>query len=77
MARGRKKQVNLTLQEQLKIVEEKITELDSKMNDLKVQRKELNKKIKEEEKEKLYNAVLQSGKTIEQIISIISEKEEN
>lgn len=30
MARGRKKQVNLTLQEQLKIVEEKITELDSK-----------------------------------------------
>lgn len=47
------------------------------MNDLKVQRKELNKKIKEEEKEKLYNAVLQSGKTIEQIISIISEKEEN
>lgn len=61
----------------MKIVEEKITELDSKMNDLKVQRKELNKKIKEEEKEKLYNAVLQSGKTIEQIISIISEKEEN
>lgn len=76
MARGRKKQENLTLEEQLNNVENQISETEMHLKELKDKRKELNEKIKEEQKERLYKAVLQSGKTIEEIIEQISEKEE-
>ena len=36
---------------------------------LKTKKKELEAKIKEEQKEKLYKAVLQSGKTVDEIIA--------
>lgn len=69
MARGRKKQENLTLEEQLKNLEKEITEAEQKLKDLREKRKVLNEKIKEEQKEKLYKAVLQSGKSIDEIIA--------
>lgn len=76
MARGRKKQENLTLEEQLENLEKEITEAEEKLKILREKRKVLNEKIKEEQKEKLYKAVLQSGKSFEEIIEAISGKEE-
>lgn len=76
MARGRKKRENITLEEQLKIVEEQMAILEEQIKDLKEKKKEISQKIKEEEKEKLYNAVVQSGKTIEEVLAVISVKEE-
>ena len=58
MARGRKKQVNLTLEEQLIAVKQK--------------RKEIDKLIKEEKKEALFKAVEESGKSIDDILSALS-----
>lgn len=69
MPRGRKKQETLTLEEQLQNLENQIAEADMNLKSLKVKKKELEAKIKEEQKEKLYKAVLQSGKSIDEIIA--------
>lgn len=76
MARTRRKQVNLTLEEQLQNLENKITEAEMNLKDLKAKKKDLEAKIKEEQKEKLYKAVLQSGKTVEEIIARLYGEEE-
>ena len=76
MARTRRKQVNLTLEEQLQNLENKITEAEMNLKDLKAKKKDLEAKIKEEQKEKLYKAVLQSGKPIEEIIAKLYGEEE-
>lgn len=47
MARGRKKQENLTLEEQLEAVTKEITECEEHVKELKNKRKELNKQIEE------------------------------
>lgn len=69
MARGRKKQQNLTLEEQLEKLENQISEAEMNLKGLREKKKELEAKIKEEQKEKLYKAVVKSGKTIDEIIS--------
>lgn len=69
MPRGRKKQETLTLEEQLQNLESQIAEADINLKSLKTKKKELEAKIKEEQKEKLYKAVLQSGKTVDEIIA--------
>lgn len=76
MARTRRKQVNLTLEEQLQNLENKITEAEMNLKDLKAKKKDLEAKIKEEQKEKLYKAVLQSGKSVEEIIARLYGEEE-
>lgn len=76
MARGRKKQENFTLEEQMNNLLKQIEEAELNLKNLRTKRKELESKIKEEQKEKLYKAVLDSGKSIEEIIESISEKEE-
>lgn len=75
MARGRKKQENLTLEEQLEYLEKQITEAEMNLKALKEKRKDINEKIIDEQKEKLYKAVLQSGKSIDEIIAGISANE--
>ena len=52
MARGRKKQDNLTLQEQLENVAKEIVKAEEHLKSLKEKRKQLNKKIEDEKKEK-------------------------
>ena len=69
MPRGRKKQETLTLEEQLQNLENQIAEADMNLKSLKAKKKELEAKIKEEQKEKLYKVVLQSGKSIDEIIA--------
>lgn len=69
MARGRRKQENLTLEEQLEKLENQISEAEINLKDLKAKKKDLEAKIKEEQKEKLYKAVLQSGKSVDEIIA--------
>ena len=69
MPRGRKKQETLTLEEQLQNLENQIAEADMNLKSLKAKKKELDAKIKEEQKEKLYKAVLQSGESIDEIIA--------
>lgn len=72
MARGRKKQVNISLEEQLEAVNDEITTYEEKIKALKQKRKEIDKLIKEEKKEALYKAVEESGKSIEDILSALS-----
>lgn len=75
MARGRKKQVNLTLEEQLEAVNSEIAACEEQIKELKQKRKEIDKQIKEEKKEALYQAVVESGKSIEDILSNLSGNE--
>ena len=73
MARGRKKQVNLTLEDQLEAVNNEIAACEEQIKELKRKRKEIDKQIKEEKKEALFKAVEESGKSIDDILSALSE----
>ena len=73
MARGRKKQVNLILEEQLEAVNNEIAACEEQIKELKRKRKEIDKQIKEEKKEALFKAVEESGKSIDDILSALSE----
>ena len=73
MARGRKKHVNLTLEEQLEAVNNEIAACEEQIKELKRKRKEIDKQIKEEKKEALFKAVEESGKSIDDILSALSE----
>ncbi len=79
MARGRKKQVDLTLEEQLEAVNKQIQEYENDLKDLKRKKKELSNQIEDDKKEKMYRAVVESGKTIEEVLAVLDEgkKEEN
>lgn len=77
MARGRKKQEKITIAEQLKLVETQISSLEEQLKDMRTKKKELLQKIKEEEKEKLYNAVVKSGKSIDEVITELYGEEKN
>lgn len=76
MARGRKKQETLTLEEQLAAVEKEITEYEGKLKALEEKKKALNNQIEEAQKEKIYRAVMESGRSIEEILAAISDKKE-
>lgn len=76
MARGRKKQETLTLEEQLAAVEKEITEYEGKLKALEEKKKALNNQIEEAQKEKIYRAVMASGRSIEEILAAISDKKE-
>lgn len=76
MARGRRKQEKISLAEQLNSVEAQIAALEEELKGVRTKKKELIQKIKEEEKEKLYNAVVQSGKSIDEVITELYQQEE-
>lgn len=76
MARGRKKQETLTLEEQLAAVEKEITEYEGKLKALKEKKKALNNQIEEAQKEKIYRAVVESGRSIDEILAVLSDKKE-
>lgn len=76
MARGRRKQETLTLEEQLAAVEKEITEYEGKLKALEEKKKALNNQIEEAQKEKIYRAVMESGRSIEEILAAISDKKE-
>lgn len=74
MAGRRKKQINLTLEEQLEAVEKDIAECKEHMKVLKEKKKELNSQIEEAQKERLYKAVAESGRSIEEILEMLSKE---
>lgn len=74
MARGRKKAENITLEEQLEAVVKQIEETKANLKNLRQKRKEIEVKIKDEKKEKLYKAVVAFGKSIDEILAVISEE---
>ncbi len=76
MPRGRKKQENLTLEEQLAAVAKEIAECEEHLKELKSRRKELNNQIEDKQKDELYRAVMNSGKTIEDILAALHENSE-
>lgn len=73
MPRGRKKAVALTLEEQLANVQVEIDNHTEVLKSLKTQKKEIQDKIADKEKDEVYRAFLRSGKSLEDIISILSE----
>ncbi|MCI8292832.1 MAG: flagellar export protein FliJ [Hespellia sp.] len=70
---ARKKKETLTLTEQLKAVEKDIAEHKDKIKGLEQKKKEIAKKITEEEKDALYNAVVNSGMAVQECMEMINE----
>lgn len=71
MTRGRKKQENVSLEERLADVTAQIERTEDTLKDLRRQRKEIEKLLEEQKKEQLYKAVVDSGKTIEEILEVL------
>lgn len=76
MAGRRKKQESFTLEQQLENINKEIAEREEELKNLREKRKEITIKIEEEKKEALYKAVIASGKTIEEVLAAISDKQE-
>lgn len=70
-----KKPSNLTLEEQLANVQAEIDGLMESVKELKARKKELLEKIAKKEKEEVYNAYLQSGKSLDDVIALLSNSE--
>ena len=75
MPRGRKKQNVLTL-EQLVTVNERIQEVENELKQFRSQRKEIQTKIEEQEKETLFRAVVASGRTVEDVLAILEAQDQ-
>ncbi len=75
MPRGRKKTENITLEEQIALVEKEIEAAEISLKNLRQKRKDLKIKIEEQQKDELYRLVQNSGKSLEEVIAML--KEEN
>lgn len=76
-ARGRKKKY-VSLEEELTALEVEVLECEEKIKELTNRKRELKQLIEQKQMEALYKAAVESGKSIEETISLISgNKEEN
>ena len=71
MARGRKKETR-TLDEQLQAVIGEIATYEEKLKELRRKKKEIEQKITEDKKEALYRAVMESGKSLDEVLAGLS-----
>lgn len=71
MARGRKKETR-TLDEQLQVVIGEIATYEEKLKELRRRKKEIEQKITEDKKEALYRAVMESGKSLDEVLAGLS-----
>nr|WP_302141161.1 flagellar export protein FliJ [uncultured Schaedlerella sp.] len=76
MAGRRKKQENMTREEQLEIIENEIAEYKENLKALKEKRKEILSRIEDVQKDRLYKAAMESGLSIEEILEMLSQKED-
>lgn len=76
MPRGRKKAENITVEEQLALVEKKIEALGDDLKALRLQKKDLQVKIEEKRKDEVYRAVVSSGKSLEEVLEILKNNSE-
>lgn len=70
MARGRKKAASP--EEQLQQIIEEISTKENELKELKVQKKELEEKIKNQKLEDLYSIIKESGKSLDEIKELIN-----
>lgn len=77
-ARGRKKK-NVSLEEELIALKEEVNECEERIKELTSRKKELKQLIEKKQMEALYKATMESGKSIEEAISLINNenREEN
>lgn len=68
MARGKK---NLTLEEELAKITEQIDVMESALHKLKIHKAELEEKVKQAQLAELYDMIMQSGKSFEEIKTLI------
>lgn len=73
MAGRRKKQENLTLEQQLEAVTNEIAEGEAHLRELKEKKKIINSQIEEKLKEELYRKVMKSGKNLDDVLAALSE----
>lgn len=71
MTRGRRKALNLTLEEQLVNIQTEIDEHTEALKALKAKKKEIQKKMADKEKEDVYRAFLDSGKTLDDLKTML------
>ena len=71
MARGRKKETS-TLDEQLQAVIGEIATYEEKLKELRRRKKEIEQKITEDKKEALYKAVMESGKSLDEVLASLT-----
>lgn len=69
MARGKR---NLTTAEKIEQVEESIRVKEEELKSLKTERKDLIDQKKKEEMEELYQIIVQSGKSMDEVRKLIS-----
>lgn len=74
MPRGRKKETR-TLEEQIQAIAEEIAACEENIKALCHKKKELEKKIADSKKEELYKAVVESGKSIDEILAQLNNAE--
>lgn len=75
MARRNKK--NLTIEEELAGLKEEITKCEDEIKRLTDRKKGLKQIIEQKQTEALYQAVLQSGKSIEEVLAWINSDSQN
>ena len=73
MQRGRKKTVNLTIEEQLNALETQIMEEEARLKELKAKKKELIAKKEEEKVSRLLEIINSSDKDIDDVIQMLSQ----
>lgn len=75
--RGRKKK-NVSLEDELIALTREVEECEEQIKELTNRKKELKQSIEKKQMEALYKATMESGKSFEEAISLISEnREEN
>lgn len=75
MPRGRKKTPILTLEEQLENVQIEIDKATENLKALKMEKKSIQEKIAEKEKEDVYRMFLQSGRSLEDLKGLLIKSE--
>lgn len=73
MPRGRKPVNPQSLKEQMGALARQIEECETELKNLKIKKKELSKQIEAKQKDELYSAFMKSGKTLEDILAVLSE----
>ncbi len=76
MPRGRKKTVNLTIEEQISAIEAQLVETEAKLKELKAKKKELVAKKEEEKVSRLLDVINSSNKNIDEVIQMLSQQGE-
>lgn len=72
MARRGRKPVTETPEEQLERLQVEIDKTTQSLKSLKAKKKIIEGKIEDEKKEKLYQAVVQSGKSIDDVLAALT-----